>query len=172
MLNNEELLIKIKKIKLLTMDVDGVLTDGRVFFDLKGGELKAFCFQDIMGISRLKKKGISVALISGEDNPIIDNFAKKMKIDSVYKHCKEKDRALLEICDHYEIELSNVAYMGDDINDIPALKIAGLAIGVPNGWDGISNFVHYYTKKSGGDGAVREICELIISNKENNEKFY
>lgn len=164
MLSDNELLSRVKKIKLLVLDVDGVLTNGRVYFDTDGREFRAFHYQDIMGISRLKKKGIEVALVSGEENSIITKFAEKMKIAKTFQGCKEKDKAIDDLAHYYKLDLSNVCFMGDDINDIPAFEKVGLAVGVPNGLEDIRNHVDFVTKRLGGYGAVREVCELIISS--------
>lgn len=164
--NNNELTSRLKRIKLLAIDVDGVLTDGRIFFDAEGRESRAFHFLDIMGISRLKKKGLDVALISGEKNPMIDKLSQRLNIKKTIQDCKEKDKAINELVLYYKLKLENICFIGDDINDIPALKKVGLSVAVPNGWDGLKEHVHLITKKPGGWGAVREICELIISHRE------
>lgn len=150
-------------IKLLALDVDGVLTDGRVYFGTDGGEMRAFSYLDIMGISRLKKTGVEVAVVSGEANSIIDRFAEKMRIERTYQGCKEKGRAIDDLARHYELDPVTICYMGDDVNDIPAFVKAGLAVGVPNGHEAIRPYVHFVTERPGGHGAVREMCELIMA---------
>lgn len=164
MLRGSELVSKIKRIKLLVLDVDGVLTDGRVYFDTDGRESRAFHYQDIMGVSRLKKKGVEVALISGEENTITDKFAEKMKIEKIYQGCKEKDKALKDLARYYKTGLSNVCFMGDDVNDISAFKIAGLAVSVPDARKEVRKHAHLVTDSPGGYGAVREVCELFIKH--------
>jgi len=157
---------RLKKIKLLVLDVDGVLTDGRIYFDDEGRENRAFNYKDIMGISHLQKRGVKVALISGEKNPAIDKFCRKLNIEKNYQNCRQKGEAIEELARYYKTDLKNVCYIGDDINDIPVFEKVGLAVAVPNGWESIREHAHIVTKHSGGQGAVREICELLISKKE------
>ncbi|MBL7070830.1 MAG: HAD-IIIA family hydrolase [Candidatus Omnitrophica bacterium] len=164
MIDKDQLVLRLKKIKLVALDVDGVLTDGRVYLDADGRETRAFNFKDIMGISRLKKRGVKVALISGEKNAVIDRFCRKLGIEKNYQNCREKDKAIDELTDYYKLKPEDICFIGDDINDIPVFKKVGLAVGVSNGWEGIMGSAHIVTKNKGGNGAVREICELIIAN--------
>lgn len=150
-------------IRLLVLDVDGVLTDGRVYLGTDGCEMRAFSYLDIMGISRLRRSGVQVALVSGETNSIIDRFAAKMTIEKTFQGCKEKGRAIDDLARHYALEPSMICYIGDDVNDIPAFVKAGLAVGVPNGDEAIRPYVHAVTERPGGGGAVREVCELIMA---------
>lgn len=150
-------------IRLLVLDVDGVLTDGRVYLGTDGGEMRAFSYLDIMGISRLRRTGVEVALVSGEANAIIDRFTEKMSIEKAYQGCKEKGRAIDDLARHYELDPAAICYMGDDVNDVPAFVKVGLAVGVPNGHEAIRPHVHLVTERPGGHGAVRETCELIMA---------
>ena len=153
-------------IRLLVLDMDGVLTDGRVYFGTDGGEMRAFSYLDIMGISRLKKSGVQVAVVSGEVNSIIYRFAEKMRIEKTYQGCKEKGQAIDDLARHYELDPAAMCFMGDDVNDIPAFVKAGLAVGVPNGHEAIRPYVHVVTERPGGRGAVREVCELIMAARD------
>ena len=114
-------------IKLIAMDVDGVLTDGSFWWGPNGEEWKRFHFADIMGLSRARKAGLLLALISGEDSPLIDRLAAKMQIGDVEKSCKDKAAALRRIAALHHLSLDEICFMGDDVNDLPALEIAGLA---------------------------------------------
>ena len=114
-------------IKLIAMDVDGVLTDGSFWWGPNGEEWKRFHFADIMGLSRARKAGLRLALISGEDSPLIDRLAAKMQITDVHKNCKDKAGALRGLAELHGLSLAEVCFMGDDVNDVPALEIAGLA---------------------------------------------
>src|SRR6476661_1343768 len=116
-----------RNIKAIALDVDDVLTDGGVWWGPDGQEWKRFCFADIMGVSRARKAGLIVALISGEDSLLVDRFASKLGIVDVVKNCKDKARALVAMASHWGIPLSEIAFMGDDVNDLGAMALAGLA---------------------------------------------
>ena len=151
-----------KKIKAMALDIDGVLTDGTFIWGPNGEEYKQFSFSDVMGISLASKAGIIFALISGEDNVLIDRFAEKMKIVDVSKGCKDKAAALISFAKKNKIKLSQICFMGDDVNDIGALKLAGLSAAPANAHKSVKNKVDIITKNSGGKGAVRELLDLII----------
>jgi 3-deoxy-D-manno-octulosonate 8-phosphate phosphatase (KDO 8-P phosphatase) len=152
-----------KDIKAVALDVDGVLTDGTFIWGPNGEEYKQFSFSDVMGISLASKAGIIFALISGEDNVLIDRFAEKMKIVDVSKGCKDKAAALISFSKKYELELNQICFMGDDVNDIGALKLAGLSAAPANAHKSVKNKVDIITKNSGGKGAVRELLDIIIT---------
>jgi 3-deoxy-D-manno-octulosonate 8-phosphate phosphatase (KDO 8-P phosphatase) len=150
-------------IKLIAMDVDGVLTDGSFWWGPNGEEWKRFHFADIMGLSRARKAGIKLALISGEDSPLIDRLAAKMQISDVEKSCKDKARALQNIATIHNLELHEVCFMGDDVNDLPALEIAGLAAAPADAQPAIRAKCRFVSRARGGNGAVRELIEMILS---------
>jgi 3-deoxy-D-manno-octulosonate 8-phosphate phosphatase (KDO 8-P phosphatase) len=152
-------------IKAIAMDVDGVLTDGTFYWGAEGQEWKRFSFYDVMGISLGRKAGLVFAFISGEDNHLIDRFADKMGILDVYKGCKDKARALRSFAEKRGLSLSEVCFMGDDINDLPALEIAGLSVAPASAHERVKKKVMLVTKHSGGQGAVRELIDhVILSN--------
>ena len=150
-------------IKLIAMDLDGVLTDGSFWWGPNGEEWRRFHFADIMGLSRARKAGLKLALISGEDSPLIDRLAAKMQISDVEKSCKDKARALQGIATRYNFALSEVCFMGDDVNDLPALEIAGLPAAPADAQPAIRQKCRIVTKAKGGNGAVRELIEMILS---------
>src|SRR5205085_10332843 len=117
---------QMKHLKAIVLDVDGVLTDGGVWWGPNGEEWKRFCFADIMGVSLALKSGLAVGLISGEDSPLVDRFAGKMGITDIEKNCKNKARALRAFAERRGFALSEVGFMGDDVNDLEAMGIAGL----------------------------------------------
>jgi 3-deoxy-D-manno-octulosonate 8-phosphate phosphatase (KDO 8-P phosphatase) len=118
------------RIAALALDVDGVLTDGCVWWGPSGEEWKRFSFRDIMGVSLARKSGLRLALITGEGSPLTERFARKMAIDDVYQNCRDKEGALSEFAATHGYALAEVAFMGDDVNDVAALRICGLG-GVP-----------------------------------------
>jgi 3-deoxy-D-manno-octulosonate 8-phosphate phosphatase (KDO 8-P phosphatase) len=155
-----------RHIKAVALDVDGVLTDGTFIWGQNGEEFKQFSFSDIMGISLATKAGILFALISGEDNQLIDRFAGKMNIVNVYKGCKDKRSALIDFTKKNGLDPHKVCFMGDDVNDIDALELAGFSVAPSNAHDRVKDIVDLITENSGGKGAVRELLDLILT-KEN-----
>ena len=153
------------KIKAVALDVDGVLTDGTFWWGANGEEYKRFSFADVMGISLGMKAGLIFALISGESSPLVDRFAEKMGITDVHKGCKDKAIALRSFVQKYNIALSEVCFMGDDVNDLPAIALAGFSAAPANAHDSVKEKVMLITKHGGGQGAVRELVDLILTNK-------
>jgi 3-deoxy-D-manno-octulosonate 8-phosphate phosphatase (KDO 8-P phosphatase) len=154
-----------KTLKAIVLDVDGVLTDGGVWWGPNGEEWKRFCFADIMGVSRARKAGLIVALISGEDSPLVDRFAAKLGITDVEKGCKDKARALRSFAERRGLSMSDVSFMGDDINDVEAMEIAGLAAAPANAMPAVLKTASFVSQKSGGNGAVRELVEAILADR-------
>lgn len=150
-------------IKAIALDVDGVLTDGGVWWGPNDEEWKRFSFVDIMGVSLATKAGLVVALISGEDSPLVDRFARKMGITDVEKGCKDKTKALRAFAERRGFSLADVAYMGDDINDVGAMTVAGLAAAPASAALAALAVATVVTKRSGGHGAVRELVDLVLS---------
>lgn len=164
-----------KSIKAVALDVDGVLTDGTVWWGANGEELKRFCFADVTGIPIAKKVGIIIGLISGESSScgmeIVDRFAEKLGITDVYKGCHDKAAALNTFATKYNISLSTVCFMGDDINDLPALKIAGLSAAPANAHTSVQQQVDVVTQQRGGHGAVRELLDMLIANQQHDKAY-
>jgi 3-deoxy-D-manno-octulosonate 8-phosphate phosphatase (KDO 8-P phosphatase) len=149
-------------IKAVALDVDGVLTDGSFWWGPDGQEWKRFNFRDVMGISQAQKAGIMFALISGENSPLVDRFAAKMNITAVFKGCKDKGLALKEFAAKNGLALEAVAFMGDDINDLGAMKAAGLSAAPANAHHSVLERVKFVAKNSGGQGAVRELVDHLL----------
>lgn len=154
-----------KHLKAIALDVDGVLTDGGVWWGPHGEEWKRFCFADIMGVSRARKAGLIVALISGEDSPLVDRFALKLGITDVEKGCQDKARALRSFAERRGLALSEVSFMGDDVNDVEAMQIAGHAAAPANAMPAVLKTATFVSRHSGGHGAVRDLIEAILSVK-------
>jgi 3-deoxy-D-manno-octulosonate 8-phosphate phosphatase (KDO 8-P phosphatase) len=150
-------------IRALALDVDGVLTDGGFLWGPGGEEFKRFSFLDVMGVSLGTKAGLVFALISGEDSPLVDRFAAKMKIRHVYKGCKDKGQAFRAFSEAAGIPLEAMAFMGDDVNDLPALELAGFAAAPANAHASVKARVDLVTAARGGDGAVREVIDALLA---------
>lgn len=159
---NQTLLNKAKKIKLLAMDVDGVLSDGQIIYDTQGIETKAFFVQDGVGLKALQSAGIILAIITGRDSPMVARRATELGIDFVIQGRDDKLTALKTLAQDVGVTLEECAYMGDDLPDLTAICQAGLGISVPNGCTQARQAADFVTQKSGGYGAVREACELIL----------
>lgn len=157
-------------IKAVALDVDGVLTDGTFIWGINGQEYKEFSFTDVMGISLASKSGIIFALISGESSSLVDKFAEKMKIVDVYKGTKDKAAALISFAKKNKLELSQVCFMGDDVNDLGALQLAGFSAVPANAHESVKRIAKLVTTKSGGNGAVRELLDLILVKKASGRK--
>jgi 3-deoxy-D-manno-octulosonate 8-phosphate phosphatase (KDO 8-P phosphatase) len=144
------------------MDVDGVLTDGTVWLDEGGGETKAVSFADIMGVSLGRRAGLLFAFISGEGGPSLDRIAAKFGVSEVYRDCKDKASALRDFAARHDLELSEVCFIGDDVNDVPALEICGLAVAPANAQAAASAAASIVTTRPGGAGVVREVIDDLM----------
>ncbi len=154
-----------KNIKLLILDVDGVLTDGSIILDNEGNEFKAFHVRDGHGIKMLERAGVKVAIITGRHSKVVERRAHELGITEVYQRCNIKSVAYEHLIEKMGITDKEVAYIGDDIVDIPILKRVGLPIAVADATDETKAEAMIITKNYGGRGAVREICDLILKSK-------
>jgi 3-deoxy-D-manno-octulosonate 8-phosphate phosphatase (KDO 8-P phosphatase) len=153
---------RLEKIKLLLLDVDGVMTDGRIFFDNNGVETKAFDVRDGHGLKLLQRAGLRVGIITGRQSKVVDIRAQELGIEILFQGVKDKIGPYEEVLRSLAIREEEVAYVGDDIVDLPVLRRVGFAATVADGAEDLKPLVHYVTHACGGRGAVREICELIL----------
>jgi 3-deoxy-D-manno-octulosonate 8-phosphate phosphatase (KDO 8-P phosphatase) len=153
---------KISKITHLILDVDGVLTDGRIIFDDEGRELKFYDVKDGHGIKLLMRAGIEVILLTGRSSNVVDRRAKDLQITDVYKGAKNKIDVYESILAAKGLRDEQVACMGDDIVDIKILRRSGFAVAPSDASEHVKNIVDFVTVKCAGRGAVRELCELIL----------
>jgi 3-deoxy-D-manno-octulosonate 8-phosphate phosphatase (KDO 8-P phosphatase) len=152
---------KARKIKLLLLDVDGVLTDGGIYLDNRGVETKRFDVRDGQGITLLQRAGVQVGIITGRSSEVVRHRARELGVDIVYQGVGDKANVYEEIKIAARLEDSQIAYMGDDIGDLPVLRRAGFAITVRESWVAKTQ-VDYVTRARGGHGAVREIADLLL----------
>ena len=157
------LLERASRIRALVLDVDGVLTDGRLYFDNQGNELKAFSTRDGLGMRALQQFGTLLALITGRQSQIVAHRAANLGIEHVYQGRNDKLNAFHELIAETGLEASEVCYAGDDWVDLPVLDRVGLAVTVADADAVIKGRVHWVTSRLGGHGAVREICDLILA---------
>lgn len=152
----------LSKIKLLLLDVDGVLTDGRITYDSEGGESKSFDVKDGHGLKLLQRAGIRVGIITGRQSAIVARRAEELGIELVYQGAKDKSLPFNEIMQKLALAPEEIAYVGDDIVDLPVMRKVGFAATVADAVDDVKPFADMVTKLPGGRGAVREICEFIL----------
>lgn len=153
---------RLKEIQLLVLDIDGTLTDGAMYYSAEGDALKRFYVQDGMGITLLQRAGIEIAFLTSENSPIVIARAKKLGIKHVILGCRAKHQALTELAEKLKLNLDQVAYMGDDVNDEAPISLAGVSACPSDAVPIIQELVDYICSKPGGNGAVREFIELIL----------
>jgi 3-deoxy-D-manno-octulosonate 8-phosphate phosphatase (KDO 8-P phosphatase) len=154
-----------KEVQLLILDVDGVLTDGSIILDNEGNEFKVFNVRDGHGMKMLMMRGVKVAIITGRYSKVVERRARELGITEVYQRCHIKSVAFDDIIEKLGIKEREVAYMGDDIVDIPLFRRVGLPIAVSDAAEEIKAFSVMVTKNRGGKGAVREVCDLLLKAK-------
>lgn len=157
-----ELIEKAAAIRLLALDVDGIMTDGTLLFSASGDEMKGFNILDGLGIKQVMAAGINVAVITGRRSPLTEKRMNDLGIPHLMQGREDKKVALRELAAQLEIAPHQIAYMGDDLPDLPAIRYAGLGITVPNGYWLVRQHADFCTSVAGGSGAVREACELLL----------
>ena len=168
-----KLLKKCIDIKILLTDVDGVLTDGGMYYSTHGDVMKKFNSKDGMGINILRKKNISTIIVTKEKTDIVKKWAKKMNVKKVYDGVLKKELILEKICKSFKISEKEIAFVGDDVNDLELMKKVGFSVTPKDGNNAVKKIADYITKAKGGHGAVREITDLIIKAKySEKEKLY
>jgi len=152
-----------KELKLFAMDVDGVLTDAGMYYGESGEELKKFNTRDGMGIKLLQAEGVMIAIITMEHTKIVARRAKKLGITEVFQGAKDKVAVLTHLSEKFNIPFEQMAYMGDDVNDVAALQTVGYAAAPADCVDQVRQVVHYICQKNGGEGVVREVIDMILA---------
>ena len=155
--------IDIPKIRLFLTDCDGCLTDGGMYYSENGDELKKFNTLDGMGFRLLKEKGILTGIITGEKREMNLRRSKKLNLDILEEGTVDKLDTVKRLCAEYNIDIQNIAYVGDDVNDLEVLKNVGFGCSVANGVDAVKDAAKYVTKKTGGQGAVREVIDILLN---------
>ncbi len=158
------------RIRMFAMDVDGILTDGRVYIASNGTESKAFSVVDGLGLSRIRKAGLLVAWISGRASDSTTARASELKISRLLQGRNDKESCLKELMEEAGLKAAEVCYMGDDVIDVPAMRIAGIGVTVPEAALAVRENADWITARAGGFGAVREVCDLLMDAR--TEKQY
>lgn len=154
--------VDLNRIKLLLLDVDGVMTDGRIIYLNDGGEAKAFDVKDGHGLKLIQRAGIKVGIITGRQSDIVARRAAELGIELVYQGAKDKMQPFMEILEKLGLEPSEVAYVGDDLVDLPVMRRVGFSATVADASDDIKPYVDLVTSRPGGRGAVREVCDFLL----------
>jgi 3-deoxy-D-manno-octulosonate 8-phosphate phosphatase (KDO 8-P phosphatase) len=152
-----------KLIRLVAFDVDGVMTDGGLYFSDSGEEFKRFNSLDGHGVKMLRASGVEVAIITGRSSHCVEARAQNLGITHIYQGVEHKLEAMVELLNKLKLPRDAAAYMGDDVVDLTVMRHVGLAISVPESPLLVRKHSHYVTQRGGGHGAVREVCELIMS---------
>lgn len=158
-------------IKLIVLDVDGTMTDGKIIYNVSGWESKEFNVKDGLAIATWKKMGRKVAIITGRESPIVEKRAQELKIDYVIQKCKQKGEQVKELAKKEDIALSAVAAIGDDLNDLSMLKEAGRSFCPADANAMIKPFVTTVLEKNGGYGAVASMIDIIIKEEEKEDEY-
>tara|TARA_A100001037_G_scaffold258154_1_gene245181 strand:- start:169 stop:684 length:516 start_codon:yes stop_codon:yes gene_type:complete len=166
----KEIRAKINALKIIATDVDGTLTDGGMYYTVKGDIMKKFHVRDGMGVNLLKRKNIHTILITKETNSINRKWAKNMNIKKVYDGIIKKEKLVKTLCNEFKIKSREICYIGDDINDVELLKNVGLSACPSDASDVVKKEVDIILNAQGGKGALREIADLVLSVKFSKEK--
>jgi len=164
-----KIITKCKKIKVLLTDVDGVLTDGGMYYSSKGDVMKKFYARDGMAISLLKKNSIPTILVTKEKTMTVKQWAKKMNVKKLYDGVAKKEQVLEKICHEFKVKPNEIAFIGDDVNDVKLLEKVGFAAMPNNGIKQLRKICDYKCKANGGEGVLREIGDLILEKKFSNK---
>ena len=157
-------MVDLAEIKILALDVDGVLTDGTLVINADGSESKFFNSLDGHGIKMWQRAGLKVALISGRASTPTERRAEQLKIEYVFQDCHYKLPVVEQLLDQIGLLPENMAYIGDDLTDMPVMRYVGFAVAVANAVDEVKECADYVTTRPGGSGAVREVIEYILKN--------
>ena len=158
----QDILDKARQIKLVIFDVDGVLTDGSLFIGDDGQEYKAFHSKDGLGIKLLQASGVEIGIITARTSKVVEHRMHSLNIKHVYQGCLDKAKAFADLIGKLNLSHDEVAYVGDDVIDLPVMRQAGLAIAVQDAHPLAKQHSHWQTPHNGGRGAARDVCELIM----------
>lgn len=161
----KEVLERARKIQVIMMDVDGVLTHGKIVYDSRGIEIKHFNAHDGLAFKLAKVAGLKTGILSSRESGTIRTRATELQIDYLYLGKYKKISVLQDFMKYNNIKSEYICFIGDDLPDVPVMKEVGLAVAVQNATEMTKKFAHYITNKPGGEGAVREVVELILSSK-------
>lgn len=168
---NKKIIVRIKKIKIILTDVDGVLTDGGMYYSEKGDAMKKFHVRDGMAVTLLRKNNISTIIITKEKTKFVQKWAKKMNVRKLYDGIIKKEKIIELICNEFKVKPHNLAYIGDDVNDISLMKKVGFAVAPKDAIKEIKDVADHVCVLKGGEGVFREVADLILENQFGNKKI-
>jgi 3-deoxy-D-manno-octulosonate 8-phosphate phosphatase (KDO 8-P phosphatase) len=154
-----------RQVKMVVFDVDGTLTDGHIYMGSDGEAMKSFSARDGMGIALMHKAGLKSAIITGRQSKIVENRANELKISAIWQGCSDKRQAYIELKEKFSLTDAEVAYVGDDLNDLPLLLQAGLSCAVGDAMEEVKQHAAIIADHNGGNGAVRDIIEYILKQQ-------
>jgi len=163
---------RLANIQLMVFDVDGVLTDGSLWYGEQGEVFKRFHSLDGHGMKMLTASGIKVALVTGREGPIVDRRAAELGLGDVMQNVRDKGAALTSLASRHHLQLEQIGFMGDDLIDLPAMQRAGFAASVPGAPSYVSQAAHWVSTRGGGEGAARECCDLILAAQQRLSQFF
>jgi len=152
----------LQAVKAVILDVDGVLTDGGIYYDPTGREIKRFHVADGLGIELLRQAGIRVVIMSGRVSEALTRRAAELRVTDCYQGVRDKKAQIEKLRQQWQLKAEELLYVGDDLNDLPAFEAVGVRVAVANADDMLRSQAHYVTKATGGNGAVREVCEWLL----------
>lgn len=157
---------KASKIKLIALDVDGVLTNGEIAYTSNGEEIKTFNVKDGLGLVLASKNGFITAIITGRESPMVERRATELQVHKIYQNAKDKTKAIEELANQYNLNLQEICYVGDDLPDLPVLKMVGLSCCPLDAVSEVRAVCSWISSYDGGKGAVRELTNFLISSKQ------
>jgi 3-deoxy-D-manno-octulosonate 8-phosphate phosphatase (KDO 8-P phosphatase) len=161
---------KARKVRLMAFDIDGVMTDGRLYFSPNGDEMKTFFSRDGLGLKMLAKSGVKLAIITGRDSPIVTRRAENLGIDLVMQGIEDKRGAMTELLEREGLDFAHAGYMGDDVVDLGVMTACGFSATVPDCHASVRQIADYVSCAAAGAGAVRDVCELLLQAQGNWDK--
>jgi 3-deoxy-D-manno-octulosonate 8-phosphate phosphatase (KDO 8-P phosphatase) len=161
-LSDSALAEKLQAVKAVILDVDGVLTDGGIYYDPTGREIKRFHVADGLGMELLRHAGIRVVILSGRVAEAITRRAAELRVTDCYQGVRDKKAQIEKLRQQWQLKAEELLYVGDDLNDLPAFEAVGVRVAVANADAMLKAQAHYVTKATGGNGAVREVCEWLL----------
>jgi len=164
-LSRQQLTDRLKDIRMLSLDVDGVLTDGGLYYTDDGHQMRKFNVKDGVGIKAVMAAGVDIAIITASATDVISKRAADLGVTHVFPGVEDKMQTLQGLCGELGVDLQDVAHMGDDSNDLCVLEAVGLALTVSDAIDEVLDAADYVTDKPGGRGSVREICDLVVASR-------
>jgi 3-deoxy-D-manno-octulosonate 8-phosphate phosphatase (KDO 8-P phosphatase) len=165
MAGGKKLAKRVKRIKMILFDVDGVMTDGGIYYSADGLELKRFNVQDGYGVARAREQGLKIGMVSGRSTPIVETRAKELNVEDLFQDVADKLVVVPEIQKRHGLNEEEIAFMGDDLFDLPLLRAVGFSAAPSNARSKVRKAVDYVTEAEGGNGAVRELIDFILKHQ-------